>query len=140
MLNLILLEKEKDVPSLQVLAKALATTLKSSVRVVQEDVLSMVVEVDIAQVTPRLMVADTTNLVLHMTVKTQMLKIMLDYQVPNHMEELQEVDASLELYPHPQALVVLVSASSTLAMVQDLVLLLVFKLALRVLLAQRKDQ
>jgi hypothetical protein len=140
LLNLSSLVKDKVAHSFQALAQVLATTLMSSARVAQEDVLSLVVEVVHAQVTPKLMDADTTNLISIMTVKTQMLTVMLDYQAYKLSEEMQEADVSLVLFLPVQAALPLVSALLILAMVQDQALQSMLMWALRLLLVPEKDQ
>jgi hypothetical protein len=122
MLNHTGLDKDKDAHSLQALAQALASTLMSTANQAQEDVLPMVVEVVHAQVTPKLMDADTSSQVKVMTVKTPMLITMLDSPVYKLSEEELEADVSLVLFLLAQAALLLVSASSIVAVDQALIL------------------
>jgi len=123
MLNLTGLDKEKVAHSLVALAQAPVSTTMSTASQAPEDVLPMVVEVVHAQVTPKLMDAEPTNQVKVMTVKTPMLITMLDFPAYKPSEEELEADVSLVLFhPLAQAALLLVSASSILAV--DLVMIL----------------
>jgi hypothetical protein len=122
MLNLTGLDKEKVAHSSQALAQVPVSTSMSTASQAQEDVLPMVVEVVHAQVTPKLMDADTSSQVKVMTVKTPMLITMLDSPVYKLSEEELEADVSLVLFLVAQAALLLVSASSIVAVDQALIL------------------
>jgi hypothetical protein len=96
--------------------------MKSTVSLVQEDALSLVVELVHAQVTTKLKDADTTHQAHLMIVITQVLQVVLDYQVSSHMEEMQEVNVSLVVYPAHHPLALLLSVSSSNAKDQELTL------------------
>jgi hypothetical protein len=119
MLNLTSLVKVKDAASLVVHAVAAILSLMSSAQEAVEDVPLMAEVVEAAVVTPFLMDVDTITPAKIMIVRMQMLKIMQDFQVYKFSEEVQAVDASVELLTQDNHLVPQHSASSTLALEVD---------------------
>ena len=113
--------------------------MTNSVQEVAEDVLLKVLQEEVAEAIPRLMVTSITTLAKIIIAKMLMLIAMLEFQVPKFMEEVQEANASLAVSAHlAQALPLLVSASNTLALALDQALSSRSKLAQGLLSARKK--